>query len=293
MPCAFVPCVYLNRSFFDFLTYPFGDMIYMLWLPQNGQPAVSAMYGRFQEIREKLEMNYPVRVFAGISDFTDDLSKVQLLRKQVARCLEHTAQKGAAPIAFFSDLPDAFVHEEYFDMVHTITKLIRLLRMGEKVPVQQEYEKITRQFQGRTDSYISEMIDLITSNILLFIQGLSIPSTELAKMERQILVPLRQQTDVQLKLQYVQYWLDYLVDWIFDAQAAEQNRLMQSIYDYIDANFGDSIGLASLSEHVNRNPSYLSRFIKQQTNKNFSQILTGRRMEEAKSLLRTTSLRNW
>lgn len=281
---------YLNRSFQDFLTYPFGDTIYLLWMGQ-GTPSAPVMYGRFQKIREKLELNYPIQVFAGISDFTDDLSQVQLLRKQVARCLEYTQHKGAAPIAFFSDLPDTLVHEEYFDMIHSITKLIRLLRLGEKETVQEEYAKIMRQFQGRQDSYISEMIDLITSNILLFIQDLSVPSTELAKMERQILVPLRQQTDVQLKLQYVQYWMDYLADWIFDAQAAEQNRLMQSIYDYIDTHYADSIGLASLSEHVNRNPSYLSRFIKQQTNKNFSQILTGRRMEEAKSLLRGTSLK--
>lgn len=56
-------------------------------------------------------------------------------------------------------------------------------------------------------------------------------------------------------------------------------------------NYKDAIGLTSLAEYVNRNPSYLSRFIKQQTNKNFSQILTERRIDEAKSLLRTTNLK--
>lgn len=282
---------YLARNFQDFLTYPFGDTIYILWMSENPVPSGSDIYQRFQEIREKLEQSYPITVFIGISDFTEDLSQIPFLRKQVTRCLENAGIKTTSPITFFSDLPDTLVHEEYFDIIQSITELIRLTRLGEKEPVREEYKKIVEQFKDRPESYIDEMISLITSNILLFIQDLSLPPTESAKIENNILAPLRQQTDVQLKLQYIQYWIDFIVDWINDTQTAEQSRLIQSIYDYIDANYGDSIGLASLSDHVNRNPSYLSRFIKQNTNKNFSQILTERRMEEAKNLLRNTNLK--
>lgn len=282
---------HLTRNDPDFLTYPFGDTIYILWMSENPAPTSSDMYQRFQGIRETLEQSYPIQVSVGISNFTDDLSQIPFLRKQVTRCLENAGIRSTSPVTFFSDLPDTLVHEEYFDIILSITRLIRLMRLGEKEPVRKEYEKITEQFQGRSKSYVTEMIDLITSNILLFIQDLSIPPTETAKIENNILTPLRQQTEIRLKLQYLQYWIDFIVDWINDAQAAEQNHLIQSIYDYIDANYSDSIGLASLSEHVSRNPSYLSRFIKQNTNKNFSQILTERRMEEAKNLLRNSNLK--
>lgn len=282
---------YLTRNFQDFLTYPFGETIYILWMCEHSAPPVSDMYERFLEIKERLEQSYPITVFAGISDFADDLSQIPFLRKQVTRCLENADVNASSHITFFSDLPDALVHEEYFDIIQSITQLIRLIRLGEKEPVRKEYEKILKQFDGRPESYISETVSLIISNILLFIQDLSLPPTESAKIENNILAPLREQTDVRLKLQYLQYWIDFIVDWVSDTQAAEQNHLIQRIYDYIDANYADSIGLASLSDHVNRNPSYLSRFIKQNTNKNFSQILTERRMEEAKNLLRSTNLK--
>lgn len=288
---SFMAEQYLTRSFQDFLTYPFGDTVYILWMHGTPVPSVSDIYQRFQTIKEKLEQSYPITIFAGISDFSEDLSQIPYLRKQVTRCLENACLKSNTPITFFRDLPDTLVREEYFDIIQSITKLIRLIRLGEKDPVRKEYEKILEQFHGRPESYISEAVSLIISNILLFIQDLSLPPTEAAKIENNIVAPLRQQTDVQLKLQYLQYWIDYIVDWINDTQAAEQNHLMQTIYDYIDANYSDSIGLASLSDHVNRNPSYLSRFIKQNTNKNFSQILMERRMEEAKNLLRGTNLK--
>lgn len=282
---------HLTRSDPDFLTYPFGDTIYILWMSAKEAPSAADMYERLREIRANLEQSYPIQVLIGVSDAADDLSRIPFLRKQVTRCLENAGIRKTSPITFFSDLPDTLVHEDYFDIIQSITSLIRLMRLREKEPVQKEYEKITEQFQGRSESYVTEAIDLITSNILLFIQDLSIPPTETAKIENNILTPLRRQTEIRLKLQYLQYWIDFIVDWVNDAQAAEQNHLIQSIYDYIDANYGESIGLASLSEHVSRNPSYLSRFIKQNTNKNFSQILTERRMEEAKNLLRNTNLK--
>ena len=56
-------------------------------------------------------------------------------------------------------------------------------------------------------------------------------------------------------------------------------------------NFSQPIGLTNVSEHVNRNPSYISRFIKQATGRKFSEILAELRLEEAKKLLRSSNLK--
>ena len=53
----------------------------------------------------------------------------------------------------------------------------------------------------------------------------------------------------------------------------DQNQLIQQIYKYLNDNFSQPIGLTNVSEHVNRNPSYISRFIKQATGRKFSEIL--------------------
>ena len=71
----------------------------------------------------------------------------------------------------------------------------------------------------------------------------------------------------------------------------DQNQLIQQIYKYLNDNFSQPIGLTNVSEHVNRNPSYISRFIKQATGRKFSEILAELRLEEAKKLLRSSNLK--
>lgn len=282
---------FFNRRFPDFLTYSFGSTIYLVWLIQDSLPDSSEIFQLFKEIKEEVEQNYPISVFSGISDFTDDLSQMTLLRKQITQCLEYAHMQPDASVIFYSDLSDTFSYDGYFDMIDSITSLIRQLRLGEKEAILKEFHHILEQFQNRSDSYISDTIELMISNILLFIHDLAIPSTEVEKIENTILTPIHQQTKTDLKIEYFQYWLEFIADCMKNTQSAEQNQLIQSIYDYINMHYSESIGLTTLSEYVGRNPSYLSRLIKQQTNKNFSQILTERRMDEAKNLLRNTTMK--
>lgn len=57
---------------------------------------------------------------------------------------------------------------------------------------------------------------------------------------------------------------------------------------YIKSNYNQSISLTSVSEYVQRNPSYVSRLIRQHTGKNFTMILTEKRVEASKRLLKET-----
>lgn len=89
----------------------------------------------------------------------------------------------------------------------------------------------------------------------------------------------------------MKYWLEYIADNIQSMHNNDQNQLIQQIYKYLNDNFSQPIGLTNVSEHVNRNPSYISRFIKQATGRKFSEILAELRLEKAKKLLRSSNLK--
>lgn len=280
---------FLGHNHHDFLTYAFGNTIYVLWLIKGNSPSDTEMFQLFTEIKSELENIYPIFISIGISNSTKDLCQLQVLRKQVQRCQEYIRTHPSETITYFCDLPNTLVHEEYFDIINCITQLISYIRLGNKKEVKKEFTKITEQFLNHSDGYIEETMNLIVSNILLFIHDLPLAPTENEKIKNNIIIPLSQHNTTKQKIDYFEYWIDYITDAIKDAQSAEQSHLIQIIYDYIDKNYPDNIGLTTLSEYVNRNPSYLSRFIKQNTNKNFSQILTERRIEVAKNMLRNTN----
>ena len=76
-------------------------------------------------------------------------------------------------------------------------------------------------------------------------------------------------------------FVNIIADNIQSMHNNDQNQLIQQIYKYLNDNFSQPIGLTNVSEHVNRNPSYISRFIKQATGRKFSEILAELRLEEA------------
>lgn len=282
---------FLNRKNASFLTYPFGKTVYALYGSEGKEADESKLLPAVWSVKNEIEANYPIKIYAGISNSTDDLSKIQILRRQVSSCQEYASQQKDNSVVFFGELPAAFSKNEYFNIIDVITQLISAVRSGNKNAVDDLIDLVDISLRDRSGSYISDSIDLMISNILLFIYDLPLPSTEKEKIQNTILSNIHQQKEMTLKLEYFRYWLQYIIECIKDSQAEENNSLMHGVYDYINQNFGESIGLTDISDYLNRNPSYLSRFIKQHTGKTFSKILTERRIEEAKKLLKSTNLK--
>ena len=60
---------------------------------------------------------------------------------------------------------------------------------------------------------------------------------------------------------------------------------IQMATDYIDAHFAENLSLPLIADKIHVNPAYLSALFKEETGKNYSEYLTERRMEEARTLL--------
>lgn len=67
--------------------------------------------------------------------------------------------------------------------------------------------------------------------------------------------------------------------------------IIQSAIVYIKQNYNKNISLDILSNHLCINPSYLSRLMKKETNKNFSEIVLDTRLNASKKLLKDPKLR--
>lgn len=68
-----------------------------------------------------------------------------------------------------------------------------------------------------------------------------------------------------------------------------KNHLVTSALEYINKNYPQQITLSEVAAHVYSNPTYLSRVLKEETGKGFSDLLTTVRMEAAKSMLKNPS----
>lgn len=72
--------------------------------------------------------------------------------------------------------------------------------------------------------------------------------------------------------------------------ARKNSRPVRSAKRYIEEHYMEPLTLEHIAEHVHLNASYFSIIFKKQTGQNFSDYLTGCRIEAAKKLLRETNL---
>ncbi|NOZ23508.1 MAG: AraC family transcriptional regulator [Planctomycetes bacterium] len=71
----------------------------------------------------------------------------------------------------------------------------------------------------------------------------------------------------------------------------EQNRPVALVMQLIDIRFREDLTLGEVAEHVGLSPSYFSRLFRRTTGMTFVEFLTMRRIEEARNLLLTTSMK--
>jgi AraC-like DNA-binding protein len=79
---------------------------------------------------------------------------------------------------------------------------------------------------------------------------------------------------------------------IVNNRKSRNTELKDKIVVHIERNFGDTgLGVASIAERLGMNPSYLSYFFKEQTNRNLTDYIKEVRLREAERLLKSSSLK--
>lgn len=78
--------------------------------------------------------------------------------------------------------------------------------------------------------------------------------------------------------------------WTEHKSVDESKELLDKLKQYIDEHLESELRRDELAEYVHLNPDYLTRLMKKQTGYSLKEYVTRRKMETARTLLRTTTL---
>ncbi|MFC5404380.1 response regulator [Cohnella soli] len=90
---------------------------------------------------------------------------------------------------------------------------------------------------------------------------------------------------------YFQQLASAIIAWNLNEQEQSTHEVVKKVHDFIENHISTDISLIHLADHVNLNPSYLSRLYKQITGNALSDYLTEIRDRKAKDLLRKSTLK--
>ncbi len=279
---------YLIRRFDNSITFSFGNIVFYVWEVKEDNDFVDAekLLKEFKSLCYDVNKNYFTGVNVGISEVETDIQKLSILRKHTSECLNTLFHSESENLLFYNDM----LHDNsnLYQIDLHIQDIISAIRRADSTDALNSLELILSGLQNKSTKQYTNTLALIIANLRFMIYDTNY--TFLDQIKEPDLLGL-EESKVQQEAENVRKWIRSICKAVKEAKKEKANSLIKSINDYINLNYGNNIGLMEAGIALGRNSSYISRLIKEQTGKNFTQLLTEKRMGEAKRLLKNTNMK--
>lgn len=228
----------------------------------------------------------------GISSYCDSplqMSKVAEQARQAAQFARYSPETPVINIDQLPPIPQQVMERVYSDLRHL------------KSAIENQNRDRSREILAALFSYIREHklpMDTIHT-ICLYIHQFSIgllfmPNADgiMAEDSAPALKEIIKNTSLDSLEQNMLSFIEQILDRTVQTDA-EAGQVMHAIKSYIAQNYSGDLSLDTLAGSVYLSPSYLSRLFKRETGENLSAYVQNVRIEEAKMLLRTTTLKTY
>jgi two-component system, response regulator YesN len=208
---------------------------------------------------------------------------------------------GSQELLFLDEVLPAIqsTHSSELALANELELIANTLKLGGKNDVPEVVAKLVRRLQSMNLSlmFLQYTYIEITKIVTQFLAGIDEdPLTALVDPDGSpnalLSGSLSMSGDIPAFGQYLVSTLYQVLDLRDKKKRYKYNNVILKAKKHIDQNFTDpSINLGSVASFVNVNASYFSTLFNQEMGESFIEYLTGLRIEKAKVLIRTTSMR--
>jgi len=283
---------YLSDNLKEPITYSFGSTVYLIYPVKNDNAFDDneELIRLLTSIKTFVEKAYLFTVHIGISKVARSLHDIKELKNQTSICLEYQSNHNNNEYIFYDDISNTV--KSPYNINDYLTLLNTHVYAGNRLPALDCLKSIFDSIHDMQSDYVLSTFNLIVSDLSFVLYEINLDSTDISNLRNSITNELKSNSDIEKCMEYISNWVACICDTVNESFKSKNNMIVDDICDYINKNYSSNqISLTVAAQYVRRNPSYISRLIKQYTGKSFTQILTEKRIEEAKSLLGSSNLK--
>ncbi|NIK77855.1 two-component system response regulator YesN [Paenibacillus castaneae] len=235
--------------------------------------------------------SYPLTLTIGLGGYVGKLDQLQLSYNQACKALSAKMFQGKGKIICFSPARES-VHENAFNIDSTVDTLFAAMSNYELVQIVDCMEELFLHVKN-IDSQAA-----IHNYSLYIISKLDVYLTALNENLFSILRRDRHVIEMLFKFETIDDIHSWLRKIIFEISELFHNKklrknikLIREIESYIVERLHKNITLKEVANAFSFSPNYLGYLFKEETDENFSDYITRKRMDIAKNLLKDTSLK--
>lgn len=180
-----------------------------------------------------------------------------------------------------------------YQLQSKVSLLLNSLENGSEQEFYRIYEELAPIFSDDRVPRLQkvELYHALSYVFLTFVNKYDLESELGEQVEWNKLVLFDDQTTWEEWNVYFLHLASHIIAWNKEEQEQSTHDVVKKLHDFIESHISADISLIHLADHVNLNPSYLSRLYKQITGNGLSDYLTEYRDRKAKEMLKKSNLK--
>ena len=265
---------------------PLKDDLYGV-LVMEDQPLPESIKIGFCENLQDTLYGFPLTLSFGISRSKFSYLELNKAYFEALEALQYIFYFGNEAIILYSDIPS--ISEEksegsYLMYIEEIKPIIKALKIGDKGTCLKQLSYLFRLFVYNQES--SNTVKSISIELMSQIKTLDRNNSN----EELYMKILSTETN-ECCLKILEATISPLAENIHNKTRSNNKKVVEKVIDIIEQFHAEEISLTWVASKVHLNSSYVSRLIKKECGKNFTELLTQCRMEKAKQLLKDPTIK--
>lgn len=276
-------CSYVSFSYFD-------KTAFLLLLPSEA--ALAQVLKSLNEAAHMTQRFLNTGFSCGVGLCCASLPGVAQSFKQANEALEYNVVSMDESVTSFQDI---LTYGDGQEAEYSTEALELAIRQGETEQIHQEADRLIVQVESchyNFNEYQIAILEILFSISKLYRRYHLTNSEDLAGSKRMTMKILSLQTGEQLN-NWLHNYCDYTSRAILRRQIDQNSLLAQHAKEFVDQHYGEpDLSVDTLCQELHVSPSHFSNIFRRETGTGFLNYLTGRRMEAAAHLLRTTDYKS-
>jgi len=272
------------------ITYLWGNTLYWI-ISSDKKETLSVNYieSCLSTLQNEIETTYPFILHFAISEHGDEISKLCSLRQQTELCFEFKKNwNDKTSFIFFEDL--SIESNNVWNNQNDIKQLCLQIRCGNKDMLSSILTDLIHSLNSHSPKQKDNISNLICAQLAVTFSEINYNFSDFHFLKDMIQKCVYHNDTSSYEFMQIIYILDKACQTVTNHIDQANDHIVNSVLEYINKNYKEQISLTDAADSVYRNSSYISRLIKQSTGKSFTQILTDKRLDEAKKLLRNSTM---
>lgn len=281
----------INKKYEDLASCYIGNVVYIL-MPLTDEDETDTIITLAQSLIQYAKEKLFSSITVGISEISHSIQHISKLNKQIQYCFSYSNSNDLLSddnILFFTEINDYNSNIiEINEIISHLISAIQTRNLPESLEISKSFFSMIQNENILTQK---DAIKLVELNLHSHLKDALENPLDIDYLTTPITKNCLENPCSTASITIFNNCIKNIIQELSSITSRNSSIITNAVIEFINNNYEKQISLSDVSDHINRNSSYISRILKKELSMGFSQLLTERRITAAKKLLVNTTMK--